>query len=355
MRLALDAMGGDHAPAAAVEGALAHARRSPSDTVVLVGDERRIQAELDRLGKKAKGAKLAGGSRPLIHHAADAIGVEEQATVVRRRPQSSIRVCFELLQQGRVDAVVSAGNSGAVMTAAMMTLGKLPDVERPAIAAALPTLTGGYTLLLDCGANVSCRASHLVQFGHLGEAYARKVLGIPRPKVALLSNGEEPSKGTEITRAAFRILERSGLAFTGYVEGRDLFAGTVDVVVTDGFTGNVALKTSEGAAAALGAMLKREIENHTTAKLGAMLMTSAFAAFKRIVDYAEYGGAPLLGVAGVGIVAHGRSTPRAFANALRTASEAASINLAGELAQAAAAAKRLSDQLDDDVQAGGEA
>ncbi len=350
MRLALDAMGGDHAPAAAVEGALLHSRRSPGDELQLVGDERRIRAELDRLSRTSKNGI---GVTPRIQHAADAIGMDEPATVVRRRPQSSIRVCFELLKAGEVDAVVSAGNSGAVMAAAMLELGKLPHVERPAIAAVLPTLPGHFTLLLDCGANVACRASHLVQFAHLGEVYARRVLGIARPRVALLSNGEEASKGTEVTRAALRLLARSRLEFAGYIEGKDLFAGTVDVVVTDGFTGNVVLKTSEGAASALGAMLKREIENHSTAKLGALLMAPAFAAFKKIVDYAEYGGAPLLGVAGVGIVAHGRSTPRAFASALRAASAAARENLANELGEAAAAARALGHQEPVDVQAGG--
>ncbi|MGC4114370.1 MAG: phosphate acyltransferase PlsX [Myxococcales bacterium] len=334
MRLALDAMGGDHAPAAVVEGAVLHARKAPRDHVVLVGDEPRIQAELSR---------LKAGALVEVRHAPQAVGMDEHpVTAVRRKRDSSIRVAFDLVARGQADAVVSAGNSGAALAAALFVLGRLPGIDRPAVVTLLPTLAGRFAVLLDSGATVACRPAHLVQFAHLGDAYARRVLGVARPRVALLSNGAEKSKGTDLTRGALEALERSQLNFTGYVEGNDLFADAVDVIVTDGFTGNVVLKTTEGAAAALSATLKREIEAHSTAKLGAWLSRPAFAAFRKIADWAEVGGAQLVGVDGTALLAHGRSNARAIRNALRAASTAASLKLAAELTDAALKAHALS-------------
>jgi glycerol-3-phosphate acyltransferase PlsX len=334
MRIALDAMGGDHAPAAEVEGAVLYVRKAPQDTVVLVGDRARIEAELARLG---------ASDHLEIEHASEVVSMDEPpGKAVRRKQRSSIRVCLELVKRGAVGAAVSAGSSGAAMAAALFVLGRLEGVERPAIVSLLPTGKGRMALLIDSGANTVCRPAHLVQFAYLGDAYARCVLSIPRPRVALLSNGAEPGKGTELTRKAMAALENGDLNFSGYVEGNDLFAGEVDVIVTDGFTGNVALKTTEGAAAALGTMLQREIQARAGARLGALLMAPAFAAFRRILDWAEYGGAPLVGVNGVVTIAHGRSRPRAIRSALRAAARAATLGISEELKHAAMAARELS-------------
>ena len=251
MRLALDAMGGDHAPAAAVEGAVLFARELVQHQVVLVGDEARVRPLL-------KGAPLPNLE---LRHASEVVGMEDAATSIRAKRDSSLRVCFELMKAGDVQAVVSAGHSGAVMAGALLVLGRLRGVERPAIAALLPALKGGgRCLLLDAGANVECRPSQLAQFAVMGEAYVRAMLGVGRPRVALLSNGEEPSKGTSLTREAYRLLTKSDLRFVGYVEGKDIFSGDVECVVTDGFTGNVVLKTSEGTATAVAGLLRSAIE-----------------------------------------------------------------------------------------------
>jgi glycerol-3-phosphate acyltransferase PlsX len=308
-------MGGDHAPAAAVEGAVLFARELVQHQVVLVGDEARVRPLL-------KGAPLPNLE---LRHASEVVGMEDAATSIRAKRDSSLRVCFELMKAGDVQAVVSAGHSGAVMAGALLVLGRLRGVERPAIAALLPALKGGgRCLLLDAGANVECRPSQLAQFAVMGEAYVRAMLGVGRPRVALLSNGEEPSKGTSLTREAYRLLSKSDLRFVGYVEGKDIFSGDVEVVVTDGFTGNVVLKTSEGTATAVAGLLRSAIEKAGVGeKLGALLLGPTLAGLKKVVDYAEYGGAPLLGVEGVGIVAHGRSSPKAIKNALRAALQTA--------------------------------
>jgi glycerol-3-phosphate acyltransferase PlsX len=258
---------------------------------------------------------------------------ENAGASIRKKKDSSLRQCFELIKQRKASAMVSAGNSGAVMAGALLVLGRIDGVERPAIAATLPALKGGgQCLLIDAGANVECKPIHLVQFGVMGEAYVRKRLGVPRPRVAVLSNGEEEAKGTPLTRAALEILKRSDLHFVGYCEGKDIFSGEVDVVVTDGFTGNVVLKTSEGAAMGVTGLLRKAIgQAGLSEKLGALLLKPTFAGLKKVVDYAEVGGAPVLGVQGVGIVAHGRSSPKAIKNALRAALECAQVHLDEEL------------------------
>jgi len=333
MRLVLDAMGGDYAPGAPVEGGVLFARAHPEHEVVLVGDTARVTP---LLGRGLPPPNLR------VHHASEVVEMDDHAaTAFRRKRDSSLRVGFELVKDGHGDALVSAGNSGAVMAGGLMTLGRLPGVERPAIAALFPALKGGgRCLLLDAGANVDCRPSHLAQFAVLGEAYVRLLLGVARPRVAVLSNGEEASKGTLLTREASDLLRQSDLDFAGYVEGKDLFSGDVQVVVTDGFTGNVVLKTSEGVGMGVIGMLRQAIEKRggLSEKLGALLLQPALKGLRKMVDYAEYGGAPLLGLRGVGIVAHGRSSPRAIHNALGAALATAKGGLQEELTQCIARA-----------------
>jgi glycerol-3-phosphate acyltransferase PlsX len=325
VRLVLDAMGGDHAPQAIIDGGVLFAREHPEHEVVLVGDATRVREPL---------ARASAPGNVHLHHASEVVEMDEHATAIRRKKDSSLRVGFELVRDGEASALVSAGNSGAVMAGGLLVLGRLPGVDRPAIATLFPALRGGgRCLLLDSGANVDCRPSHLAQFAVMGEAYVRARLGITRPRVAVLSNGEEPSKGTTLTREASELLRGSDLNFMGYVEGKDIFSGEVEVVVTDGFTGNIVLKASEGAAMGVAGLLRSAIEKRggLSEKLGAMLLQPTLAGLKKVVDYAEYGGAPLLGLQGVAIVAHGRSSPRAIQNALKAALQTARSNLQTEL------------------------
>ncbi|MBI3186182.1 MAG: phosphate acyltransferase PlsX [Myxococcales bacterium] len=334
MRLALDAMGGDHAPAATVEGALLFAKEEPEHEVVLVGDEERLRAELGK--KRARPANVS------LRHASEVVAMDESATrSMRQKRDSSLKVSFELVKAGEAAGLVSAGHSGAVMAGALWVLGRIDGVERPAFAALFPALRGeGRCVLLDAGANVEARPSQLAQFAVMGEAYARRVLGVEKPRVGLLSNGEEESKGTALTREALALLKRSHLDFRGYVEGKDIFSGEVEVVVTDGFTGNVVLKTSEGTAMAVAALIRSAVEKAgVSEKLGALLLGPTFAGLKKVVDYAEYGGAPLLGVDGVTIVAHGRSSSKAIKNALGAALHTVRADLKEELRAAVSRAK----------------
>jgi glycerol-3-phosphate acyltransferase PlsX len=333
MRLALDAMGGDHAPASAVEGAVLFARDHSQHHVVLVGHERRIRETLSALPRV---------DNVSVRHTTEVVEMDEHAGAsIRKKKDSSLRVCFELIKSGEASGMVSAGNSGAVMAGALLVLGRIDGVERPAIAALFPALKGGgRCVLLDAGANVECKPVHLAQFAVMGEVYARKLLSVARPRIGLLSNGEEEAKGTALTRDALALLKKSDLAFLGYVEGKDIFSGEVEVVVTDGFTGNVVLKTSEGAAMAVAGLIRNAVEKAgVSEKIGALLLKPTFAGMKRVVDYAEYGGAPLLGVNGVGIIAHGRSTPKAIKNALKAALINAEVHLDQELSSEIARAK----------------
>jgi glycerol-3-phosphate acyltransferase PlsX len=333
VKLALDAMGGDHAPAAAVEGGVLFALEHPDHPLVLVGDRAQIEPLL------ARHAALPSIS---VRHTTQVVGMDEHAgAAIRKKKDSSLRVCFELAREGEVGAVVSAGNSGAVMAGAIFVLGRIPGVERPAIATLFPALkAGGRSLLLDAGANVDCKPSHLAQFAVMGEAYVRVLRGVSKPRVGILSNGEEDTKGTALTRGALALLRKSDLDLVGYVEGKDIFTGKVDVIVTDGFTGNVVLKTSEGVAAGVTGLLRSAVEKSgLPAKVGALLLKPTFAGLKKVVDYAEYGGAPLLGVDGVGIVAHGRSSPKAIQNALNAALRTAQASLRDELTASLARAE----------------
>jgi glycerol-3-phosphate acyltransferase PlsX len=330
--VAVDAMGGDHAPGAIVHGALNAARKGLP--VVLVGPEARVREELAR--------HRAGHHLPIeVVDAAEVIGMDDHpGQAMRRKKRNSIRVCFELVKERRACAMVSAGNSGAVMAGAIFVLGRPPGVERPAIVTTLPALKGA-PIMLDMGAVVDAKPIHLVQFALMGELYARKVNRIERPRVAILSNGEEDSKGTEMTRAAAGALRRSGIQFVGYCEGRDLLTGDFDVIATDGFTGNVALKSIEGCAKVIGELLKGALRSTPRAMMGGLLARPALEAMKKKMDWREVGGAPLLGVNGVGLISHGRSDALAIENAIRRAADAARAHFTDELAQAVAPSESL--------------
>lgn len=312
-RIALDAMGGDQGLMVTVEGAVAAAREF-NLSVLLVGNEEEIKQRLTQ--------HVTSGLGIAIRHAPEAVGMQESpSAALRKKKQSSIRVGLELVKSGEADAFISAGNTGAVMATALITLGPLPGVERPAIALLIPTLKG-QSILLDVGANADCKARHLLQFAIMGDVYARQIMGKLSPTVGLLSIGEEESKGNELTREAFRGLEEEqSLNFIGNVEGREVFLGTADIIVCDGFTGNIVLKIIESAAEFFTLLLKEELAKGLAGKAGALLARGAFKRFKKLVDYTEYGGAPLLGVRGVCIISHGRSTAKAIKNAIRVASE----------------------------------
>jgi glycerol-3-phosphate acyltransferase PlsX len=307
--IAVDAMGGDAGPSSVVEGAVL-AAADEQTRVVLVGDEARLQKEL---------ANYPTSSRIPTVHAPTVVAMNESpSSVIRRRRDSSIWRATELVKAGEADAVVSAGHTGASMATAFFLLGTLDGVERPAIATILPTLKGA-AVLLDVGANVDSKPQHLVQFAIMGHVYAQRMLNVPSPRVGLLSIGEEDTKGNELTKDTFKLLKQTQVNFIGNVEGRDVYTGNADVIVCDGFIGNVALKISEGLAEALMQVLRREIMQSAVGRLGFVLLRPAFRRFKRRVDYAEYGGAPLLGINGVSIICHGRSSPKAIKNAIHVA------------------------------------
>lgn len=313
MRIVLDAMGGDHAPPVAVEGGVWAAREYGIE-VILVGREDDIRRELAK-------HDTAGLSLPIVH-ASQVIEMEEHpAAAVKAKRDSSMVVGMDLLKRGEADAFVSAGNSGGVMAAALFRLGRIRGIKRPALSTIYPTTTG-ICFMLDMGANTDCKPEYLLQFAYMGVAYAERVLGIANPRVGLVSNGEEETKGSILVQEAHQLLKKSGLNFIGNVEGKDIPAGMADVVVTDGFTGNVIGKLSEGLAESLLTVIKEEIKKSPLATLGALLSKPAFDKVKKRLDYAEFGGAPLLGVDGVVIVAHGRSNAKAIKNAVRVAKQA---------------------------------
>ena len=319
----VDAMGGDQAPAVEVEGAVA-AARAWGYAIVLVGDSVRIAEQLQKHD--------ISGLDIRIQHASEVVGMHDSASdAVRKKKDSSIRVAFNLVKDGQTQAVVSAGNSGATMAAGMFVLKRIPGIDRPAIATLVPNLKD-VSLLLDVGGNVDCKPQHLAQFALMGDVYSRNVLGKKQPRVGLLSNGEEESKGNELTRDAHRLLKNAPFNYVGYVEGRDIYNGSVDVIVCDGFVGNVVLKVSEGLAEGIGVMLRREIQQRFWARLGYVLSKPAFSAFKKKLDYAEYGGAPLLGIEGTGVICHGGSSAKAIKNAIRMAHDYVASRLNDKLA-----------------------
>jgi phosphate acyltransferase len=312
--IALDAMGSDRAPRPEVEGAV-QAARHHHVRVLLVGREQILRAELSRYA-------ISPGVPVEIVHAGEVISMKDKAAqAVRAKRDSSLRVGLRLVREGCAAGFVTAGNTGAAMATAKMVLGGLPGVDRPALAAVFPTAVGTTAILLDVGANVDCKPNNLEQFAIMGEIYFRSMFGTRRPRVGLLSIGEEEGKGNGLTRDAYHLLKQLPLHFIGNVEGRDLYNGSVDVIVADGFVGNVALKTSEGVANLVRATLKESLKATITRQVGYLLSRSAFSDFKKRLDHTEYGGAPLLGVKGVCFITHGSSNANAIKNAIRVAAE----------------------------------
>jgi glycerol-3-phosphate acyltransferase PlsX len=315
LTIAVDAMGGDHAPKAEVEGAI-RAARDLGVKVILVGQQDVVQRELE----------VQNGHRHLpieVVHASERVTMEDSAAkAFRTKKDSSMRVASRMVRDGLAQGLVSAGNTGAVMATAKMVQGVVPGVERPAIVAVLPTaIEGKPVVLVDVGANVDCTPRMLGQFAVMAEIYSRVILHQPNPRVGLLSIGEEEHKGNELTHAATPVLKGLNLNFIGNVEGSDLYNGSVDVIVCDGFVGNVALKVSEGLGDMVRHLLRESLESTISGKIGYAISKNAFATFKKRLDYSEYGGAPLLGVRGGCIICHGRSNANAIKNAIRVASE----------------------------------
>lgn len=325
IRIAVDAMGGDNGPAVIIDGALAGARAQRAK-VLLVGNVSDIEAGLGLV--KTTGVDIE------IVEATDVITMADHpAQAVRRKPQSSINVALRLMADGKADAMISAGNSGAVMAASLLVLGRVRGIERPAIASYIPTVKGK-SLLLDLGAVTDPKPSNLVQFAEMGEVYVERILNVKNPTIGLLSNGEEPTKGNALVQQVHLLLAaRDDLNFVGNVEGKDVTMGTVDIVVTDGFTGNVALKTAEGVAMFLMDLLREEMTSTIPRKLAAFVLRPAFRSLRSKIDYAEIGGAPLLGVNGAVVISHGRSSARAIENAVSVGARAAQYDLAGGIAE----------------------
>jgi len=313
--IAVDAMGGDQAPRPEIEGSLLAAREYGL-RILLVGQPQELRRELARHSHR--------GLEIEIIPASEVIGMAESpAQAFRKKKDSSAHVAAQLVKRGKADAWMSAGNTGAMMTVARFTLGTLPSVQRPALAAPFPTSKGGVAVLLDVGANVDSKVAHLVQFAIMGEIYYRAIFGTKHPRVALLSIGEEAVKGNELTREAYSRLKSLPLNFVGNVEGRDVFSGAVEVIVCDGFIGNVALKISEGVAEHIGLLLKKALKSTVASQVGYVLSRSAYKEFRKSIDYTEYGGAPLLGVRGITVIGHGSSNVNAIKNAVRVAAELA--------------------------------
>jgi glycerol-3-phosphate acyltransferase PlsX len=309
MNIAVDAMGGDHAPRVVVLGAV-QAAHELGVHITLVGDREVVVEEL---------AHHSSADHITVHHCKEAVQMDEPPLkAVRQKKDASIKVAFDLVKRGIANAVVSAGNSGATLASGVVSLGRLNGVERPAIASVFPG-EKGYVTLIDVGANVDCRPTHLFQFGVMAHAFARSCLGMANPAIGLLSIGEEGTKGNELVRLTRRLFEGSPLNFVGNVEGRDIFTGDVEIIVCDGFVGNVALKLSEGMAEAVTRFLSAELKNSFFGRAAFLLGRRSLDRFRRKLNYEEYGGAPLLGINGIGIVCHGQSSANAIKNAIRLA------------------------------------
>ena len=328
--VAVDAMGGDHAPRPEVEGSVL-AVRELGVRVLLVGQPHVVRAEL---------ARLASPNLPIeIVPASEVITMNDHpAQAFRRKRDSSVHVAARLVREAKADGMVSAGNTGAVMTVAKFLLGTLESVDRVALAAPFPNAKGGVSVLLDVGANVDSKPEHLVQFAVMGEVYFRATFGSKRPRVGLLSVGEEEIKGNELTREVYTRLKKSPVHFVGNVEGGDLFSGNVDVIVSDGFVGNIALKICEGLAFQIFGLLRKSMNSSLVSQVGGMLSKGAFKALRKTIDYTEYGGAPLLGVRGVCVIGHGRSNANAVKNAIRVAAGLARARMNQKIEQELSAA-----------------
>lgn len=322
MLIAVDAMGGDHAPATVVEGAL-RAAVDDGTRILLVGDREVVTAELERLA--------AAPPQIEIVHAGETVGMSDAPTMpLRQRRDSSIRRCGDLVREGRAQAMVTAGNTGAALIVAKVVVGTVQGVDRPALAAVLPSARGR-TVVLDVGANVDTKPEQLREFAVMGHFYAQEVLGTPSPRVGLLSIGAEEGKGDDVTKQVFEVMKTTGLNFVGNVEGSDVFGGDVDVIVCDGFVGNAILKSAESLVELVTSTLRAELERSWRSRLGYALARPAFDALRRRTDYAEYGAAPLLGVDGGCFIAHGRSSARAIQSAIRRAVEFCAADLAGKI------------------------
>jgi glycerol-3-phosphate acyltransferase PlsX len=330
-RIAVDAMGGDFGPQVVVPAAVQAARGGIA--VVLVGDAERIETELLRLD--------TAGLDITVRAASQVVEMDDKpADALRRKKDSSIQVACRCVTEGVADGVVSAGNSGATVACGMFVLGRIKGVMRPALAGIMPTEKNP-VVLIDVGANVDSKPLHLLQFALMADVLSRYVLGVPNPAVGLLSIGEEEGKGNATVRDAFELLRQSDLRFIGNVEGRDIFTGDVDVVVCDGFVGNVALKLSEGLAKSMGNILRTELKSSWLSRLGTLLSLRAFKRFKKVVDYAEYGGAPLIGLKGLVVVCHGKSNELAMVNAIKMAATSVRNKMAEHLAEGLAAHSSL--------------
>eukprot|EP01029_Cantina_marsupialis_P010211 TRINITY_DN2326_c0_g1_i1.p2 TRINITY_DN2326_c0_g1~~TRINITY_DN2326_c0_g1_i1.p2 ORF type:complete len:331 (+),score=79.29 TRINITY_DN2326_c0_g1_i1:1407-2399(+) len=320
LKIAIDAMGGDFGPEPIIEGLVSALRNNTAFTAIAVGDEKLIKPLIPNYLQ----------DRVEIVHTTDVISMSDSATDALKRKESTIFKAIELVKEGQADAVVSAGHSGASMSLATLRIGRIKGVSRPAIATLMPTSENQNTLVLDVGANVDCEAKNLYEFAVMGQVYAEDVLQLDEPLIGLLSNGEEESKGNEVTKEAFKLISKVP-NFAGNVEGSDVFKGTVDVVVCDGFIGNILLKTAEGVADTIGKIIKKNLKRSLISIAGAVLMRKVFKNLKVRVDYAEYGGAPLLGVKAPVIIAHGKSNPKAIQNAIFQAIKSASSNLSNDI------------------------
>ncbi len=315
MRVAIDGMGGDWAPQRIIEGTVSAAREFPAlKEVFIVGPEDIISKELAKYKPYPASIK--------IFHATEVVGMNEQPLLaIRKKKDSTINAAEKLVKEKKVDAMISAGNTGATVCASTLKLRALKGVERPGIAVVVPTLKLQPAVIIDVGANVDPKPNHLLQYGIMGDVYSRVILNKKEPRVGLLNIGEEKWKGTEFVRDTHKLLEESSLKFSGNIEGSDIFKGNFDVIVCDGFVGNITLKVSEGLAETIGKILKRELNRSLLTKLGALLSKNALCALREELDYAEYGGAPLLGIDGTCIISHGGSSPKAIKNAIRVATE----------------------------------
>lgn len=333
-KIAVDVMGADHGAVPIVQGAIA-AAKARECKVLLVGDEKEIVPVLAQ-----SGVAYGENERVEVVHCSDYIRMEESATDALKRKDSSIYIATDLVREGKADALVSPGHSGSTMSLATLRLGRIDGVSRPAICTLMPTITDKPSMILDAGANTDCKPEYLVEFAIMGYEYARSVMGYEKDsiRVGLLANGEEESKGNELTKSAFALLKGYPF-FKGNVEGNDIFNGSVDVIVCDGFSGNLVLKASEGVSSSISQILKQEIKSYPLRMLGGLLLKGAFANLKKKVDYAEYGGAPLLGVKQVAIISHGKSNARAIENAVYQALRACEAKVCERIAQAFASTK----------------
>lgn len=328
IKIALDVMGGDNCPGAAVEGAAQAAAAMQDISLVLVGPQKVIAEKLQSLG--------INNDRISIVDAAEEIDCHEQPTAAIRKKEASMVKALNLAAKGEVDAIVSSGSTGALLAGATLFVKRIKGVKRPALSPLLPTVKGGWVMLIDCGANADCKPQYLQQFGVMASAYMQAVMGIDKPRIALINNGAEEEKGCELTKAAHQLLKAAPIDFVGNCEARDILSGDFDALVCDGFVGNVVLKYTEGLAGSIMTMLKTELMADTSSKLGALLSKKAFRRFKKKMDYKEVGGAPLLGINGCVIKAHGSSDAKAFASAIRQAEQFVKGNVNPKIADAIA-------------------